>query len=77
MPVLPSPKHRASARAGRPPAGLYAFFMRLVTIGNGGFAPGGSIYRMEGTPMLDILLFAIGLGLFGLMAAYALGCGRI
>lgn len=51
--------------------------MHPVTIGNGGFAPGGSIYRMEGIPMLDILLFALGLGLFGLMAAYTLGCGRI
>jgi hypothetical protein len=51
--------------------------MRVATIGNGGFAPGGSIYRMEGIPMVDILLFALGLGLFGLMAAYTRGCGRI
>lgn len=77
MPVLPRPKHRVPARAGRPPPGLYAFFMRPVTIAHGGFAHSGSIYRMEGIPMLDILLFALGLGLFGLMAAYTLGCGRI
>lgn len=51
--------------------------MRPVTIAHGGFAHSGSIYRMEGIPMLDILLFALGLGLFGLMAAYTLGCGRI
>jgi len=29
------------------------------------------------TRMLDLLLLALGVGLFGLMAAYAAGCGRV
>jgi len=27
--------------------------------------------------MLDLLLLALGLGLFGLLAAYAIGCERV
>jgi hypothetical protein len=27
--------------------------------------------------MLDVILLALGLGLFGLMAAYAAGCDRV
>lgn len=51
--------------------------MHPVTMGNGGFAQCRGRFQPEGIPMLDILLFALGLGLFGLMAAYTLGCGRI
>jgi hypothetical protein len=29
------------------------------------------------TPMLDVLMLVLGLGLFGLMATYAAGCGKI
>jgi hypothetical protein len=39
--------------------------------------PGGPSHPRKESPMLDILLFALGLGLFGLMAAFARGCGRI
>jgi hypothetical protein len=30
-----------------------------------------------GIPMLDLLLLALGVGLFGLMAAYVAGCERV
>jgi hypothetical protein len=32
---------------------------------------------VEGQTMLDLLLLALGLGLFGLLAAYVLGCERV
>jgi hypothetical protein len=32
---------------------------------------------VEGQTMLDLLLLTLGLGLFGLLAAYALGCERV
>jgi len=31
----------------------------------------------QGRPMLDILLLALGLGAFALMAAYVAGCDRV
>jgi hypothetical protein len=31
----------------------------------------------HGAAMLDVILLALGLGLFGLMAAYAVGCDRV
>jgi hypothetical protein len=36
-----------------------------------------SIVILGGASMLDVLLLALGLGLFGLIAAYALGCERV
>jgi hypothetical protein len=36
-----------------------------------------SVVILDGAAMLDVLLLALGLGLFGLIAAYALGCERV
>jgi hypothetical protein len=32
---------------------------------------------VRGTSMLDLFLLVLGLGVFGLMAAYAAGCDRV
>lgn len=32
---------------------------------------------LTGAAMLDLLLLALGVGLFGLMAAYVVGCERV
>jgi hypothetical protein len=36
-----------------------------------------AIVISDGAVMLDLLLLALGLGLFRLLAAYALGCERV
>jgi len=37
----------------------------------------GPIVSAQGHPMIDILLLALGVGIFGLMVAYAAGCERV
>jgi hypothetical protein len=54
--------------------------MRAARIPHGAFTRAGPtpspILRRDAA-MLDLLLLALGVGLFGLMAAYAAGCGRV
>jgi hypothetical protein len=61
---------------------LYAGFMRRARMVHGPFT--GIPPRKLGTdptprrkPMLDLILLALGAGLFALMATYAAGCERV
>jgi len=60
---------------------LCAAFTRRRGILHGNFAPVRAMplhpVSPDGAVMLDLLLLALGLGLFGLMAAYASGCERV
>ncbi|WP_278247648.1 hypothetical protein [Teichococcus deserti] len=35
------------------------------------------LHRASSSPMIDILLLALGLGFFGLMVAYAAACEKV
>ena len=62
---------------------LYAPFTRPPPFRNGAFTPAGLNPWVvagpcrQGTTMLDILLLALGLGGFALLAAYAAACERV
>ncbi len=67
-------------RSARVHPAVYGLFIRRVPISHGAFTRAGPtpcpILRTE-APMLDLLLLALGVGLFGLMAAYVAGCERV
>ena len=60
---------------------LYARFTPAPPLQHGAFArspsnPHGA-FPSFGDPMLDLILLVLGLGFFGLMAAYVAACDRV
>ncbi|WP_426955022.1 hypothetical protein [Muricoccus radiodurans] len=65
-----------------PQPSLYARFTPRAERSHGAFTGRRPSFqaltsRNAGTPMLDLLLLALGLGAFALLAAYAAGCERV
>ena len=61
---------------------FYVGFMRRHRISNGAFTRGAPRHPatdplLGGRSMLDLILLALGVGVFALMAAYATGCERV
>ena len=84
--AMSTPLGMVMMRAGSMPwhaAPLCAFYAEAayptsILCSVGGYAPRtGLIMSGKGTTMIDILLLALGVGVFGLMAAYIVGCERV
>ncbi|MDI3306383.1 MAG: hypothetical protein QJR07_04705 [Acetobacteraceae bacterium] len=61
---------------------LYAVFMRPPPLSHGAFTRSPPTERglrpsLLESAMLDVILLVLGLGFFGLMAAYTVGCERV
>ena len=58
------------------PAG-HIEFLRAAVLATAGLDQASRSPSREFLPMIDILLLALGLGFFGLMAAYAAACEKV